>query len=212
MPNATRSTYTVIELGPDGAPVRNYKAVITPYSAGEAPPGWQPPVGGGEPGIPTFPIAGYPDFPYPSQPIYRPGYPGGERPPSFRPPGSGGGEPGIPTFPIAGYPDFPYPSQPIYRPGYPGGERPPSFPPVGGGGGGGPSPGPGYSATVIPLPPTDPPTPPPAGMPPTSTQVLIWFGPGTMPAAAWVAPYPSTGPVPPAEGGGAPPATPQSIG
>ena len=42
--------------------------------------------GGGEPGIPTFPIAGYPDFPYPSQPIYRPGYPGGSPPPNLRPP------------------------------------------------------------------------------------------------------------------------------
>ena len=50
------------------------------------PPG-QPPGGGGQPpGYPTFPIAGYPDFPYPSQPIYRPGYPGGSPPPSLRPP------------------------------------------------------------------------------------------------------------------------------
>jgi hypothetical protein len=42
--------------------------------------------GGGEPPYPQFPIAGYPDFPYPSQPIYRPGYPGGSPPPSGRPP------------------------------------------------------------------------------------------------------------------------------
>jgi len=202
MSKGTRSTYSVIELGADGTPVRSYNAVITPYYAGEGP--GQPPGSGGEPGVPTFPIAGYPDFPYPSQPIWLPGYPGGGRPPNLpgQPPSGGGQPPGIPTFPIAGYPDFPYPSQPIYRPGYPGGERPPSFPPAGGGGGGGgvPSPGPGVSAVVIPLPPTDPPTEPPEGMSPNSTQVLIWFGPGTLPAAAWVAPYPSQGPVePPAE-------------
>jgi hypothetical protein len=63
-----------------------------------------------------------------------------------------------------------------------------------------PSPGPGVSAKVIPIPPQDPPVDPPEGMPPGSTQVLIWFGPGTLPAMAWVAPYASTGPVQPPEG------------
>jgi len=43
----------------------------------------QPPIAGGPPGSPTFPISGYPDFPYPSQPIYRPGYPGGAPPPNL---------------------------------------------------------------------------------------------------------------------------------
>jgi hypothetical protein len=92
----------------------------------------QPPVGGGGPPVyPQFPIAGYPDSPYPGQPIYRPGYPGGAPPPSFRPPSvPGGGPPVYPQFPIAGYPDSPYPGQPIYRPGYPGGAPPPSLTPI----------------------------------------------------------------------------------
>jgi hypothetical protein len=53
---STRSTYSVIELGPDGAPVRSYNAVITPYYAGEGP---------GFPG----------DAPRPSHPIALPGDP-----------------------------------------------------------------------------------------------------------------------------------------
>jgi hypothetical protein len=59
----------------------------------------------------------------------------------------------------------------------------------------------GTNAVVMPMPATDPPTAPPAGLSPDSKQVLIWFGPGTQPAVAWVAPYASTGPItPPAEG------------
>jgi hypothetical protein len=51
-------------------------------------------------------------------------------------------------------------------------------------------------AKIIAIPPQDPPVTPPEGMPPGSTQVLVYFGPGTLPAMAWVAPYASTGPVP----------------
>jgi hypothetical protein len=72
-----RTTQQVVLIG---------EATLTGIGVGGGPiiPPAQPP---GEPGIPTFPIAGYPDFPYPSQPIYRPGYPGGSPPPSFpRPP------------------------------------------------------------------------------------------------------------------------------
>lgn len=63
-----------------------------------------------------------------------------------------------------------------------------------------PSPGPGVNAIVIPAPPPaegQPAPTPPAGMPPDSKQVLIWYGPGTLPAMAWVAPYASTGPIAP---------------
>lgn len=59
-----------------------------------------------------------------------------------------------------------------------------------------PTPG-GATAVVIPLPPSDPPVEAPEGLPEASTQVLIWFGPGTQPAVAWVQPYVSTGPVEP---------------
>ena len=83
-----------------------------------------------------------------------------------------------PTNPIWGFdpihgtwPDHPHPPQP---------PQPPVF-----------------NAAVIPLPPSDPPTTPPEGMPPASKQVLIWFGPGTLPTVAWVQPYASTGPVTP---------------
>ena len=108
-------------------------------------------------------------------------------------------QPPYPSHPIAG---GPWPSHPIF---YPPGTRPPGQggPPIGGGGPA-PSPGPGVSAVVIPLPPQDPPVTPPEGMSPDSTQVLIWFGPGTQPAMAWVAPFASTGPVQPPEGGEAP--------
>jgi len=150
---------------------------------------------GGE--LPPYPDIG---FPLPQPPF----------------PGGGGGSPPYPSHPIAG---GPWPSHPIF---FPPGTRPPwaggGQPPGGGGGGGpvdpgysppwaqvpggggpAPSPGPGFSARVIPIPPQDPPVEPPEGMPADSTQVLIYFGPGTMPAMAWVAPYASTGPVQPPE-------------
>jgi hypothetical protein len=113
-------------------------------------------------------------------------------------------------------PDRPHPSHPIVLPGDPswGTGLPPR--PVDPGysppwaqvpePGLPPSPGPGVNAVVIPmpLPPegTPPPTPP-EGMPAGSTQVLVWFGPGTKPAMAWVAPYVSTRP------GGVAPVPPQ---
>ena len=83
-----------------------FLALITPLSNGGGTPPERPP------GVPTFPIAGYPDFPYPSQPIYLPGYPGGGRPPSFRPPSV----PGVPTFPIWGPPGSNFPDKPGYPP------------------------------------------------------------------------------------------------
>lgn len=73
------------------------EASITGLGVGGGPiiPPGQPP-SGGQPGIPTFPIAGYPDFPYPSQPIYRPGYPGGAPPPNL----GGGTPPDKPPEPV----------------------------------------------------------------------------------------------------------------
>jgi len=88
-----------------------------------------------------------------------------------------------PTPPITGIPGFPPPLGP--PPG--GGPVPPVTAPV------------GANATVIPLPKTDPPATPPEGMPASSMQALVWFGPGTKPALAWIGPYASTGPVGPAE-------------
>ena len=79
MSRVTRSTYTVIELGPDGFPARSYNAVITPYYAGSAPPGYQEPV------YPEHPISGIPDFPHASPPIYVEGYPPGWSPPIWMP-------------------------------------------------------------------------------------------------------------------------------
>jgi len=80
-----------------------------PVSIPPAPvdPGYSPPWAQVPPGTPTFPIAGYPDFPYPSPPIYRPGYPGGAPPPSL-PPGWGQGPPiEPPTPPTEGKPPPP---------------------------------------------------------------------------------------------------------
>ena len=99
-------------------------------------------------------------------------------------PGGGGGGPVDPGYspPWAQIPVDPGYSPPWAQPG----PRPPR-----------PSPGPGVSAVVIQLPAQDPPVPPPEGMAEGSVQVLIWFGPGTQPAMAWVAPFASTGPVAP---------------
>jgi hypothetical protein len=119
-----------------------------------------------------------PTDPRPSPPIAGiPGFPGYTPPGGgTQPPGIWGPLPGFPTHPISGIPGLP-------------GYEPPSHPPE-------PTPGPGMQAIVLPVPPSDPPTPPPAGVPAGSTQMLIWFGPGTKPASAWVSPYPSQGPVP----------------
>lgn len=149
--------------------------------------------------IPISITPGVPPRPHPEPPlgIWGPGDPrptlpiAGWDPGTGNFPGGGGGQPPLgiwgpgdprPTLPIAGW-----------DPGTG------NFP--GGGGGGGGSPGPGMQAIVLPMPPTEPPATPPTGMPADSKQMLIWFGPGTKPAMAWVGPYASTGPVtPPAEG------------
>jgi len=47
MASATRSTYQIIPLGPDGNPsatVNPFLAIVTPYYAGDAPPGIGPPI------------------------------------------------------------------------------------------------------------------------------------------------------------------------
>ena len=138
--------------------------------------------------------------------------PGGELPP-YPDIGLPGPQPPFPgqiphpEHPIAG---GPWPSHPIF---YPPGTRPPGQggpqPPGGGGGGGGGGEGPmgGMHALVLPLPPSDPPATPPEGMPAGSTQVLVWFGPGTKPASGWVGPYASQQPPGPqgGEGGAQPP-------
>jgi hypothetical protein len=152
---------------------------IIPLSPGTPPerPQPQPPLG----------IWGPPDMP--------PGFWGGGMGPGVKPQPPGGTQPPLgiwgPTDPRPGHPISGIPGLPGYEP------------PTGGPGPG-PSPGPGVQALVLPIPPSDPPTPPPAGIAPGSTQVMIWFGPGTKPAAAWVAPYPSQGPVPPPESAPAP--------
>jgi hypothetical protein len=121
--------------------------------------------------------------------------------PGPTPPGGGGGGPVDPGYspPWAQVPVDPGYSPPWAQipvdPGY----SPPWATP-GPGGGQPPSPGPGFSARVFLVPPTDPPATPPEGMAPDSKQVMIWFGPGTKPAMAWVAPYASTGPVEPGAG------------
>jgi len=143
---------------------------------------WVPP----SPGVPTHPWVP-PQAGYPSHPWVPPG-----APPSI--------------WPSPGHPDQGLPRPP----GYPDNALPPyvdnTLPP------GGRPPLPGYTAgaLVIPVPAADPPTPPPAGIPAGSTQVLIWFGPGTKPASAWVAPYVSA--APPQGAGEVPPptATPQA--
>ena|SRR5215831_3562727 len=81
MPDTHRSTYTIIFLTPDGAPANAVNAVITPYYAGSAPPGYQPPLG----------IWG-PTDPRPSNPISGPVFPGM---PGYEPPVP----PEIPTNP-----------------------------------------------------------------------------------------------------------------
>ena|SRR5215831_4721193 len=65
--------------------------------SGPVDPGYSPPWAQ-VPAVPTFPIAGYPDRPYPGQPIYMPGYPGGAPPPNL-PPGWGQGPPTQPPTP-----------------------------------------------------------------------------------------------------------------
>lgn len=105
-----------------------------------------PPATGGPPGTPTFPIAGYPDFPYPGQPIYRPGYPGGAPPPNLpggQPPT--GGAPGTPTFPIWGPPGIELPP----GSGYPPVAGHPLPQPPEGGGGEPPKPIIGWEAKVV---------------------------------------------------------------
>lgn len=90
-----------------------------------------------------------------------------------------------PSHPIAGIPGFPG-----YTPPLPGGPGTPT-----------PGPGEGMTAVVVPLPPSDPPATPPAGMPAGSSQVLIWLGPGTTPAKAWMEPYAAQHPTAPATPG-----------
>jgi hypothetical protein len=112
--------------------------------------------------IAISPVEGVPPRPHPTPPID----PGAPHPsfPIWGPPGFGPG---------AGFPDKPgYPTIPGLPPG--GGGTPPSGPTV---------------AVVIPMPVSDPPATPPAGLPPGSTQMVIWFGPGTLPTVAWVPPY-----------------------
>jgi hypothetical protein len=146
---------------------------------------------------PTHPIAGIPGFPGYTPPGGGGGGGGGPVDPGYSPPWAQlPVDPGY-GIPEGGYPgNPPRPTHPIMLPGMPGWGQPSPGP----GPGTPPSPGPGVTAVVIPVPaPPEgtPPTPPPAGMPPDSVQVLIWFGPGTKPASAWVAPFASTGPVTP---------------
>jgi len=176
----------IVPVGDPAQQIFNVTAIDTSLYPDIGFPLPQPPFpGGGSPPYPSHPIAG---GPWPTHPIF---WPPGTRPPwagGGQPPGGGGG--GGPVDPGYSPPWAQIPVDPGYSPPWatPGPRPQP------------PSPGPGFSATVIPLPPTDPPTEPPEGMSADSKQVLIWFGPGTQPAMAWVAPYASTGPVEPPEG------------
>lgn len=78
-----------------------------------------------------------------------------------------------------------HPAHPIFLPGMPGW---PDNPPGGG------EPAKPLVAVVGPMPPG---TTPPATPPSDATPLTIWFGKGTKPTIAWVAPYVSTGPVEP---------------
>ncbi len=98
-------------------------------------------------------------------------------------------------------PDRPHPSHPIVLPGDPGWGEIPGF----GGPGGGPPIGPGHpdyptrphpvahvKALVYPAPtPPEgtPPTPPPAGLPAGTTEVLMVMGPQGKKARGWIEPY-----------------------
>lgn len=77
-----------------------------------------------------------------------------------------------PTLPIAGWDPIHGTFPPWVKPPEPG------DPPAG-----------ASVAVVVPLPPSTPPATPPAGISADSTQMLIWFGPGTLPTVAWVPPY-----------------------
>ena len=100
-------------------------AYLTGLEVGGGPiiPPDQPP-STGEPPIPTFPIAGYPDRPYPGNPIYIPGYPGGAPPPNLPPmrpppenlPAPAPGDPTTSLPPPAGSAGWPV--QPITPPPY----------------------------------------------------------------------------------------------
>jgi len=164
----------------------------------------QPPGGGhlSHPWVPPSP--GYPSHPWVPPQAGSPSHP-------WVPPVGIWPSPGHPAHPIAPggmppYPDHGLPGQPPYvdnaLPPYVDNTLPPSGRP--------PTPGNSAGALVIAVPATDPPTPPPAGIPAGSTQVLIWFGPGTKAASAWVAPYVSA--APPQGAGEVPPptATPQA--
>lgn len=74
-----------------------------------------------------------------------------------------------PTLPIAGW-----------DPGTGTWPKPPQ--PPGGGSG-------GSVAIVKPAPPSDPPATPPEGSPTGTVQMVVWFGPGTIPVKAWIPPY-----------------------
>jgi hypothetical protein len=117
--------------------------------------------------------------------------------------------PGVPPRPTPGPtppdPNAPHPEHPIWgppgfgpgagfpdRPGFPTIPFPPK--PPGGGDPTGPS-----VALVFPMPVADPPVTPPAGIPPDSVQMVIWFGPGTKPTVAWVPPYADAAPPKPQE-------------
>lgn len=116
---------------------------------------------------PDGPLPGY----YAELTTFGPGSPPDRPTPQPPPDGIWGPTDPRPTHPISGIPGYP----PPLGPGAPG-TRPPEAPP-------------GANATVIPLPPATPPAPVPPGMPAGSTQMLVWFGPGTKPAMAWIGPY-----------------------
>lgn len=101
----------------------------------------------------------------------------------------------LPPLDIWG-PSDPRPTHPIQLPPWAGKPQPP----FGGGGNGGGGDGGGSVAIVAPLPPPaegEPAPTPPEGSPQGSTQMLVWFGPGTIPVKAWIPPYVSA--APPAE-------------
>ncbi len=105
-----------------------------------------------------------------------------------------------PTPPGPVDPGYSPPWAQVPGPGLPGGPVDPGYSPPWAQVPGMPAtPGPGVGAVVIPMPPSEPPATPPTGMPADSKQVLIWYGPGTLPAQAWVGPYASTGPVAPVD-------------